>query len=233
PASRARIALGILARAIAFTLAAGPAPEGVNRAAAAALSGYRRREGLAMLRISVLLLVFSFPAHAFEPPPNPLIDYDGFAKSVAQVRDVRESRRVSEAEFIRMASEPGTVVLDARSERLFLALHVAGAVNLSFPEFTRETLATAIPTRATRILIYCNNNFIGAPSSMPTKALGAALNLSTFVSLRTYGYENVYELAPAIDVAAASLRFEGEEVPGRHGPATTAVIHGDLEPLAD
>jgi len=148
---------------------------------------------------------------AFAAADNTLIDYDGFARDVAAVRSSREGRRVSEQEFIRMASQPGTVVLDARSERLFKLRHVKGAVNLSFPEFTRETLARVIPTHATRVLIYCNNNFIGAPESMPTKALASALNLSTFVALHTYGYRNVYELGPAIEVARSELVFEGEE----------------------
>jgi hypothetical protein len=131
---------------------------------------------------------------------------------VAEVRELREARRISEAEFIRMAREPETVVLDARSERLFRQRHVAGAVNLSFPEFTAATLAAVIPTTDTRVLIYCNNNFYGAPESMPVKAVASALNVATFVSLHTYGYRNVYELAPAVDVASSKLAFEGAEV---------------------
>jgi len=104
------------------------------------------------------------------------------------------------------------VVLDARSERLYRLRHLKGAVNLSFPEFTQETLARAIPSQATRVLIYCNNNFMGAPESMPVKAIASALNVSTFVSLHSYGYRDVYELGPAIDVRATALRFEGDEV---------------------
>ena len=169
-----------------------------------------------MIRRNVLLaaLAAACSSHAQTPaaPINPLIDYDAFAANVQAVRTLRESRCISEAEFIRMAREPGTVVLDARSERLYAMRHVAGAVNLSFPEFTEATLARAIPTRETRILIYCNNNFTGAPESLPTKAVSSALNVSTFVSLYAYGYRNVYELAPALDVAQAKLRFAGSEV---------------------
>jgi rhodanese-related sulfurtransferase len=163
-----------------------------------------------MGRILLLALVVSAGARA--APANPLIDYDGFAKNVAEVRELREARRISEAEFIRMSREPGTVVLDARSERLYRLRHVEGAVNLSFPDFTAETLARAIPSKATRVLIYCNNNFTGAAASMPVKAIASALNVSTFVSLHSYGYRNVYELGPALDVATAKLTFAGEEV---------------------
>ena len=144
------------------------------------------------------------------PPANDPLDYGGFARNVAEVGELRESRRISEEEFMRMARLPGTVVLDARSERLYRLRHVEGAVNLSLPEFTAATLAKVIPGRDTRVLIYCNNNFDNAPESFPAKAL--ALNLSTFVSLHAYGYRNVYELAPAVDLARSKLAFAGSEV---------------------
>jgi hypothetical protein len=159
-----------------------------------------------------LVAVSTLQAESLRVPVNPQIDYDGFAGTVLEVRRLRESRRVSEADFIRMAGEPGTVVLDARSERLFALRHVAGAVNLSFPDFTDAALARIIPSRTTRILIYCNNNFTGAPESLPLKIAPSALNVSTFVSLHAYGYRNVYELGPVIDVAQSKIAFEGLEV---------------------
>ena len=170
-----------------------------------------------MPRLNSLLLAVlactALHAPAATPAPrNDRIDYAAFAKDVAAVGRLREARRVSEAEFIRMAREPGTLVLDARSERLYKLRHVAGAVNLSLPEFTQATLARVIPSRDTRVLIYCNNNFTGAPESLPLKAASAALNLSTFVSLHAYGYRNVYELGPVIDVKQARLTFAGDEV---------------------
>ena len=161
---------------------------------------------------SALLLAALLPLSAAAAERNPLIDYRAFAANVAEVGKLREARRIPEADFIRMAREPGTVVLDARSERLYRARHIAGAVNLSFPEFTAETLAAVIPAKDTRVLIYCNNNFYGAPGSMPTKAPASALNVSTFVSLHSYGYRNVYELAPAVDVGNSRLAFAGTEV---------------------
>ena len=169
------------------------------------------------LFIALLCLVFSSGpgAQTARAPVNEQIDYRAFQKNVIEVSGLRESRRVSEADFIRMAREPGTVILDARSERLFRMRHVEGAVNLSFPEFTQATLARIVPARQTRILIYCNNNFTGAPESLPLKSAASALNLSTFVSLHAYGYRNVYELGPVVDVARSKLTFEGEEMPKR------------------
>jgi len=168
------------------------------------------------LLLPLVMLVAAAAPHAqtVQAPGNHLIDYDTFARNVSDVRSLHESRRISEAEFMNMAREPGTVILDARSERLFTLRHVAGAVNLSFPEFTETTLARFIPTRETRILIYCNNNFVGAPESLPVKVAASALNVSTFVSLHSYGYRNVYELGPVIDVAQAKIVFAGSEVRG-------------------
>ena len=165
-----------------------------------------------LLAAALLLLAGLAQASPSRDLRNPLIDYDGFARNVVEVRELRQARRVTEEEFARMAREPGTVVLDARSERLYRLRHVRGAANLSFPEFTAETLAAIIPTPETRVLIYCNNNFFGAPDSMPAKVITSALNVSTFVSLHSYGYRNVYELGPAVDVRRSKLEFAGSEV---------------------
>jgi phage shock protein E len=142
---------------------------------------------------------------------TPLIDYDTFASNVVQVGEFRDSRRVTEAQFIRMAAQPGTVVLDARSAGMFARLHVKGAVNLSLPDITEEELAKIIPSKHTRILIYCNNNFLNAPGAFPTKIAPASLNVHTFNVLFAYGYKNVYELGPLIDVETALLKFEGTQ----------------------
>ena len=161
--------------------------------------------------VAPILMLFAAVASA-EEIPNPLIDYGAFEKGVGMVGLTREKFRVTESEFIRMSRDSETVILDARSSEKFALLHVSGAKNLSLPDITEEELARIIPSKSTRVLIYCNNNFWGAPSSMPVKAVGSALNLSTFVSLHTYGYRNVYELGPVVDVRKAKLAFAGEEV---------------------
>src|SRR5688572_5952931 len=101
---------------------------------------------------------------------NPLIDYDAFQKQVAEVGALRKKRRLSEAQFIRMAKRPGAVVLDARSDRMFGILHVKGARNLPLPDMTEAELARVIPDKDTLVLIYCNNNFMNAQRAFPTKS---------------------------------------------------------------
>jgi hypothetical protein len=138
---------------------------------------------------------------------NPAIDMPGYLQVSREAAEHRETRRVSEEEFIRMSREPGTVVLDARSRERFDQLHVKDALNLSFPDIAIDSLAAAIPDKNTRILIYCNNNFASAEGPFPTKIPRASLNLSTYIALYSYGYTNVYELGPLIDIKASKLPF--------------------------
>jgi phage shock protein E len=138
---------------------------------------------------------------------NPAIDMDGYLRVSREAAEHRQSRRVSEEEFTRMSREPGSVILDARSREKFEELHVKGAVNLPFPDIAVESLKAALPDNNTRILIYCNNNFANAEGPFPAKIARASLNLSTYIALYSYGYRNVYELGPLIDIRQSKLEF--------------------------
>ena len=83
-------------------------------------------------------------------PDNPAIDMEGYLKVAVEAARHREARRISEAEFIRMSREPGTIVLDARSREKFDELHVKGAINLSFPDIAIESLGAHPPRHGTR-----------------------------------------------------------------------------------
>jgi len=156
---------------------------------------------------AVLLCVPLAGADTRSPFANPAIDMEGFLRVSREAAQHRATRRLTEEEFLRMSREPATLVLDARSHEKYDELHVKGAVNLSFPDIAVASLARTIPDKATRILIYCNNNFTNAEGPFPTKAPSASLNLSTYIALYNYGYRNVYELGPLIDVAKSRLPF--------------------------
>lgn len=156
------------------------------------------------MRMFLLAVVAAAPmALAAGPAPtapsNPLIDYAGFASLTDEVEAYRAGRLVDLAEFKRMAAEPGTIVLDARSRDAYAAGHIGGAINLPFTDFTAGKLAAALGKPDTRILIYCNNNFTNNAEPVPTKMVQLALNIQTFVNLYGYGYRNVYELGEAVD----------------------------------
>jgi hypothetical protein len=158
----------------------------------------------------LLVLSLASPVLAEERPriQNPAIDMEGYLRVAEQAAAHRESRRLSEAEFLRMSREPGTLVLDARSRQKYDELHIRGAVNLSFSDIAVDSLKQLIPDPDTRILIYCNNNFQNAEEAFPSKLPTASLNLSTYIALFNYGYRNVFELGPLIDTKTSKLPFE-------------------------
>jgi hypothetical protein len=155
-------------------------------------------EDLPVKHLAAAALLLIAPAFAQAPQGSPLIDYDGFARMVAQTAPIREARLVSLKDFKGMALEEGTIVLDARSREAFAAGHIRGAVNLPFTEFTQAKLDAVLGSRDMRVLIYCNNNFIDNAEPVPVKSIEVALNVQTFVNLRAYGFENIYELGEAV-----------------------------------
>lgn len=161
------------------------------------------------IRALLAFVIAALPALGQEIP-NPAIDMPGYLRISEEAASVRRACRVSEEEFQRIAKQPGAVILDARSSEKYRELHVRGAVNLSFPDFTAANLQRVIPSFDTPVLIYCNNNFTGAEGPFPGKMATASLNLSTYIALYTYGYRNVYELGPLVDVRESKLEFEGE-----------------------
>lgn len=140
-------------------------------------------------------------------PSNPNIDMEAHLRIAAEAAEHRKTHRLSEDDFLAMSKEPGVVVLDCRSKEKFDELHIEGAVNISFPDLTEEGLKKAFPDKNVKLLIYCNNNFKNALEAMPTKRVAVALNLSTFITLYTYGYKNVWELGPYLDAKTTKLKL--------------------------
>lgn len=142
---------------------------------------------------------------------NPRIDFTAFLIKAHEAEQVREQRRLSEARFIEMSRLPEVVVLDARSKERYDQLHIQGAINIPFPDLSEVTLAKRLPDKNRIILIYCNNNFIKAPKAFESKGPAVSLNISTFITLHNYGYTNVYELGPLLDVTTTQIPFVGKK----------------------
>ena len=100
---------------------------------------------------------------------NPAIDYKAFMANAAEVGKLRETRLLTEDQFLKMAAEPGTIIFDARNDTKYGLLHVKGSVHLDLTNITAADLAKVIPDKNTRILIYCNNNFDNEPVTMGRK----------------------------------------------------------------
>src|SRR5205814_9968199 len=91
---------------------------------------------------------FPFMGTPAEPKPaieNPAINMEGYLYVAKEAAKHRETRRLSEADFIKMSGEPSTIVLDARSKESYDLLLITGAINLSFPDIARAILKETIP----------------------------------------------------------------------------------------
>jgi len=181
-----------------------------------------------LLFLTATSLVLTTPVlRAQATIPNPLIDYIGFQKIVDTADKERESRRLTEDAFLSMMNQPGTVVLDARSSAMYQLRHIKGAVNLQFTDFTAKALSSVLPDKNVKVLIYCNNNFLGSPVAFASKMPTASLNLLTYTSLKSYGYDNIYELGPLLNVNKTKIPFEGTEV--AHSETELPIDLSDLD----
>ena len=174
--------------------------------------GARRNTLLGLLAMAAF--VFAGAAAAEDAPSAPpadtsasVVDFDGFLELTTALAPIRQERLVSLSDFNRMAAEPGTVILDTRSAEAFAMGHIDGAVHLNFSDFTDDKLARVIPSKDTRILIYCNNNFSDNVAPVPLKRAPLALNVPTFVNLWGYGYENIYEFADLVETSDPGVNW--------------------------
>ncbi|MEO0726657.1 MAG: rhodanese-like domain-containing protein [Bacteroidota bacterium] len=123
-----------------------------------------------------------------------MVNYRGFLKLTLELQNYRRTRTIDLPTYAEMLKEEGVLLLDTRSQRAFEAIHLKGAVHLNFSDFTEDKLASVIPSKDTKVLIYCNNNFRNAGIEFAAKSSPLALNIPTFINLYGYGYENIYEL---------------------------------------
>src|SRR5262245_20982642 len=167
-----------------------------------------------MRTLAAILAVFAFGTLSIAfaqqkdaPGTAAQIDYQGFRGLTREVEAYRANRLVTHADFQRMAHEPNTIILDARSADAYAEGHINGAINLPFTDFTDQSLRTALRDPNVRILIYCNNNFSNNARPVVLKRVELALNIQTFINLYGYGYRNVYELGDVVDFNDPAVRW--------------------------
>lgn len=144
--------------------------------------------------------------------PTSKVNFPAFLEVSKEASTHRQKRMVDLDTFLKMSQEKNTLILDTRSESAFKRKHIKGSKHLNFSDFTTEKLKKVIPTKTTRILIYCNNNLDDDPTNFPTKIQPMALNIPTFINLYGYGYKNIYELSSLVSVKNPKLQFEGTDI---------------------
>ncbi|MBZ0113188.1 MAG: rhodanese-like domain-containing protein [Thermoanaerobaculia bacterium] len=163
--------------------------------------------------LSILFLTsFLVTSFASAETTAKTIDFQSFLEVSAEVQSVREARLLPVEAFLELAQEPDTILIDTRSGPAYASMHLAGAVHLNLSDLTEQSLRRVIGDPSKTVLIYCNNNFSDGRAPFATKAPAAALNIPTFITLWTYGYQNVYELGDLLELSDPRLTFEGDEV---------------------
>lgn len=186
---------------------------------------------LAMKNINFLCFalcaLFISPAIAQESANT---DFDAYEKLVAEAKKHRTTKQLTFDEFLAMSKEEGVIILDARSDSMYTAKHLKGAIHLDFTDFNERRLLEVLGNKDRVILIYCNNNIsqdedyfarkeVARPDSYslsgkpnPRTPVSLALNITTYIHLYAYGYYNVYELSECISAYDKRAEFEGTEV---------------------
>lgn len=161
-----------------------------------------------------------------ETYPKALSSYSDFKGLVTEIESYREKRLVNLDAFLQMQKESNTIVLDSRSKDRYDKKHLKGAIHLAFTDFTQANLNRLFPDQNTRILIYCNNNFMGDQVNFASKTLVPkkntmtqdarpimlALNIPTFINLYGYGFKNIYELDELVNINDNRISLEGTDI---------------------
>lgn len=127
-----------------------------------------------------------------------LVDFDAYETLTAEVKEHRKSRMLSAEEFAKVSREKKVIILDTRSDAMYKAVHVKGAIHLNFSDFTQDNLARIIPSRDYKILIYCNNNFISSEKKPVVKASsGSGGNYQSYFLTKAFVPEKAQAAAPA------------------------------------
>ncbi len=120
-----------------------------------------------------LAAIFSFCSLISAAQVSPaLVDFDAYEKLVSEVKQHRQSRLLNAEEFVKAGKEKQVIILDTRSDAMYAAVHVKGAIHLNFSDFTQDNLKKIIPSQDYKILIYCNNNFVSTPIASPGPVTG-------------------------------------------------------------
>jgi len=121
------------------------------------------------LCLLLILSLFSLSSISLKAQIPSKVNIDDYEKLVAEAKEHRKTHMLTLDQFNEEAKKEGVIILDARSDAMYNAKHIKGAVHLNFSDFTQENLAKIIPSYDTKILIYCNNNFDNDDRFFPTK----------------------------------------------------------------
>ncbi|MET3131878.1 rhodanese-related sulfurtransferase [Oxalobacteraceae bacterium GrIS 1.11] len=134
---------------------------------------------LTLSRIAPLAGLLLLCSTCFAEEAKKVIPDDEFYKMA-----LRDEKKIASFESVAAAlRDGGVILLDVRSPREFQRSHVVGAISLPTTELTDEALRKIMPSKQSRIVIYCANNF--RPSRM------VSLTTMAYPAIKRLGYNNV------------------------------------------
>lgn len=107
-------------------------------------------------------------------------EYHAFASGLDH-----KKKTVNLDRFLELKDQDNTVILDLREKEAYDKGHIEGALHLG-ADITKERLEALVPSKETKILLYCWN------SLRLTRMF--ALTDVTFPQIRALGYEDLYKL---------------------------------------
>ncbi|MBL7936016.1 MAG: rhodanese-like domain-containing protein [Bacteroidia bacterium] len=118
------------------------------------------------------IVLLSMNSHSgFSQFAPSLVNFDAYQDLVSEVKEHRKTHLLNAEEFVATSKNEKVIILDTRSDSMYMAAHVKGAIHLNFSDFTQENLAKVIPSPDYKILIYCNNNFESKPLALNVSSL--------------------------------------------------------------
>jgi rhodanese-related sulfurtransferase len=140
---------------------------------------------------------------------SPLVSFSQFETLADSVEHYRENRLISAQDFVTFSEEKNTIILDTRSKKFFDQKHVKGAINLPFADFTQDNLEALIPDKNTRILIYCNNNFMATLLTMDQRF---AADISSFISDPSFASKQSNDIYIPDSVFLKNLQMQQQQL---------------------
>ncbi len=148
-----------------------------------------------------MLLVSLLALHPFAGAQDTSIK-KAIAPEAFHAAALKDGERIVSFQSVATGLADGSVVLiDLRSPAAFAKSHIGGAKNLPATELTDESFAKVIPSKASKVVIYCDNNF-----SMTRRVPLTTIAYPVFKQL---GYAQTQVLASSFSNEIAPLVLEG------------------------
>jgi len=145
-----------------------------------------------MKKLISLFILFTFllSTSANSAPPSqqsqkliPEIPIKQYLKSFSKL----EENYIGLDEFIKLRDEnKNLIILDVRPKYSYNKEHIKGAINIDAANLTKDILTKNIPSKNSKIVVYCDN------SLYPTRMI--ALTTPSYAELYNQGYKNIYVL---------------------------------------